>query len=39
MLMIARRKVALILPMTFWESRRRDLLFREHPADPVLAMW
>jgi hypothetical protein len=31
MLRIARRKVALILPMTFWESRTRDPSFREYP--------
>ncbi len=31
MLTIARRKVALILPMTFWESRCRDRFFREFP--------
>jgi hypothetical protein len=31
MLGIARRKVALILPLTFWESRTRDSFFREHP--------
>jgi hypothetical protein len=31
MLTLARRKVALILPMTFWESERRDQFFRVHP--------
>jgi hypothetical protein len=31
MLTLARHKVALILPMTFWESRRRDRFFRDHP--------
>lgn len=32
MLILARRKVAHILLMTFWESERRDLFFREHPS-------
>jgi hypothetical protein len=31
MLAIAQRKVALILPMTFWESRERNGFFREYP--------
>ena len=31
MIGLARRKVALILPMTFWESRRRDRFFRDYP--------
>jgi hypothetical protein len=30
MLKLARHKVALILPMTFWESRRRHSFFEEH---------
>jgi hypothetical protein len=29
MLTIARRRVALILPMTFWDSRERNAFFRE----------
>jgi len=28
---IIRYKAALILPMTFWESRARNALFRDHP--------
>jgi hypothetical protein len=28
---LARHKVALILPLTFWESQRRHSLFHEHP--------
>jgi hypothetical protein len=31
MLALARRKVLLILPLTFWESRRRNPFFHEHP--------
>jgi hypothetical protein len=31
LLKLARRKVALILPMTFWESRGRHGFFEEHP--------
>jgi hypothetical protein len=31
MLTLARHKIALILPMTFWESRRRAQFFQEHP--------
>jgi hypothetical protein len=31
MLRLARCKVALILPMTFWEAERRDKFFRKHP--------
>jgi hypothetical protein len=31
MLTLARRKVALILPMTFWESRERHSFFEEYP--------
>jgi hypothetical protein len=31
MLAIVQCKVALILPMTFWESRERNSFFREHP--------
>jgi hypothetical protein len=31
MIGLARRKVALILPMIFWESRRRDRFFRDYP--------
>jgi len=31
MLRLARHKVALILPMTFWESRTRHQFFEEHP--------
>jgi hypothetical protein len=31
MLTFVRRKVALVLPMTFWESRARNGFFREHP--------
>jgi DNA polymerase-1 len=31
MLTLVRRKVALILPLTFWESRERERFFREHP--------
>jgi 23S rRNA G2445 N2-methylase RlmL len=31
MLTIAHRKVALILPMTFWESRRRHQFLSEYP--------
>lgn len=31
LLNLARRKVALILPMTFWESRGRHGFFEEHP--------
>jgi hypothetical protein len=31
MFQLVRRKVALILPMTFWESRERNAFFHEHP--------
>jgi hypothetical protein len=31
MLTLVRRKVVLILPLTFWESRERDQFFREYP--------
>jgi hypothetical protein len=31
MLTLARRKIALILRMTFWESEGRDRFFRDHP--------
>jgi hypothetical protein len=31
MFALARRKVALILRMTFWEAEERDAFFREHP--------
>ena len=31
MLTLARRKVALILPMTFWEAECREAFFREFP--------
>jgi len=31
MLALARRKVALILPMSFWESEGRETFFRQHP--------
>jgi hypothetical protein len=31
LLSLVRFKLALILPLTFWESRQRNALFREHP--------
>jgi hypothetical protein len=31
MIKLVRRKLALILPMTFWESRRRDQFFQKYP--------